>query len=182
MSIDKQSFQFIFENAFDSKAKSQQQRRQSNEIKVNNREKFDNRDDKTKVFIVEKYDNEKKEQIENHEKKQNEYYVVNDDLNYYNFNVKKKTFVNFTLVVIDISFSRCRRCKNIFQFNNDLHIHLRVDCHDFATTFKSKIETYFAIIIDIVDSFIRSNRVINIRNIRELTNFNTRTISNISIT
>ena len=53
--------QLTFENASNSKFKSQSQRRQTNDTKSNNREDVDNRDDKIKVFIVEKDENDEKE-------------------------------------------------------------------------------------------------------------------------
>ena len=132
MSTNKQFLQLIFENASNSKFKNQSQRRQTNDTKSNNRENVDNRDDKIRIFIVEKDENDEKKFAKNfHNKKKHEkYYLKNDNLNYYNSNQKNEIFVNFItlMTIIKSSLFHCRRCKKIFSFNNKLHRYFRVDC------------------------------------------------------
>ena len=146
MSIDKQFLQLIFENASNFKFKNQSQRRLTNDTKQNNRNEFDNRDDKIKIFVV---DEKMKSAKDFHnEKKHENYYIENDNLNYYNSNQKNETFVNFIAIIIVIKSSLfyCRRCKKTFTFNNELHRHLRINCN-FNSSKKAKflnnVEIYF---------------------------------------
>ena len=82
-------------------------------------------------------------------KKEHEnYYIENDNLNYYNSNQKNEIFVNFiaSIVVIKSSLSHCRRCRKIFTFNNELHRHFRADCSlifSEKSKFFSDVEIYF---------------------------------------
>ena len=149
LSVDRQSFQFIFENAFDSKIKNQSIRRQTSEKKQSNR------DEKTRVFVVDEEDEEKKfvesfndEKKFHSEQKHEKYYVTNENLKYYNIENENEIFVNFILSSMTKSFLlRCRRCRKTFTFNNILHAHLRVECEilSLATRSRSqKIEIYSA--------------------------------------
>ena len=149
MSIDKQSLQLTFENASNFKLKNQSQRRLANDTKQNNRDEFDNRDNKIKTFVVDENNDEKKKSAKDfhYEKKHEDYYIENDNLNYYNSNQKNKTFVNFiaSIIVIKSSLSHCRRCKKTFTFNNELHRHLRIDCSFIfseKSKFLSNVEVY----------------------------------------
>ena len=59
------------------------------------------------------------------------YHANNEDLNYYDMNKysKNETSVNFTLSkVVKLFQAHCRWCRQIFQFNNVLHQHIRNDC------------------------------------------------------
>ena len=81
--------------------------------------------------------------FDNFQQKKDEYYFVNDDVNYYDSNhrefyEKNETSINF-IVIRKFQF-RCRRCKQIFSFNNILHNHFRVDCH--SSKIKN-VEIYF---------------------------------------
>ena len=149
MSIDKQFLQLIFENASDFKFKNQSQRRLANDTKQNNRNEFDNRDDKIRIFVVDENNSEKEKFAKDfHNQKHENYYTENDNLNYYNSNQKNEIFVNFiaSIVVIKSSLSHCRRCKKIFTFNNELHRHLRADCSlilSEKSKFFSDVEVYF---------------------------------------
>ena len=149
MSIDKQFLQLIFENASNFKFKNQSQRRLTNDTKQNNRNEFDNRDNKIRIFIVDENNDEKKKFAKDfhNEKKHENYYIENDNLNYYNLNQKNEIFVNFiaSIIIIKSSLSHCRRCKKIFTFNNELHRHFRIDCSfNFSkrAKFLSNVEIY----------------------------------------
>ena len=149
MSIDKQFLQLTFENASNFKLKNQLQRRLTNDTEQDNRDEFDNRDDKTKIFVVDQNNNEKKKSMKNfHNEKHENYYIENENLNYYNSNQKNEIFVNFiaSIVVIKSSLFHCRRCKKIFTFNNELHRHFRVDCNlifSKKSKFFNDVEIYF---------------------------------------
>ena len=153
MSIDRQFLQLIFENASDFKLKNQSQRRLANDTKQDNRDEFDNRDDKIKTFVVDENNSEKKKIVKDFhnsfaKRKHENYYIENDNLNYYNSNQKNEILVNFiaSIVVIKSSLSHCRRCKKIFTFNNELHRHLRVDCNlilSEKSKFFNDVEIYF---------------------------------------
>ena len=109
--------QLIFENAFDFKLKNSNQKSKTNDEKFNNRNKI-------KTFVVDKFD----------EKKPKKYYVVNENLKYYNsknFHENEKISISFTIFVTIIKTfeSRYRRYKKSFLFNNELYRHIRVDCH-----------------------------------------------------
>ena len=149
LSVDKQFLQLTFENASNFKLKNQSQRRLTSDTKQNNRNEFDNRDDKIRTFVVDEDNDEKKKFAKDfhNEKKHEDYYIENDNLNYYNSNQKNKTFVNFiaSIVIIKSSLSHCRRCKKTFTFNNELHRHFRIDCNfSFSrkTKFLSNVEVY----------------------------------------
>jgi hypothetical protein len=155
LSIDKQFLQLIFENASNFKFKNQSQRRLTNDTKQNNRNEFDNRDDKIKIFVIDEKNNEKKFVKNFHNsfaknffnQKHENYYIENDNLNYYNSNQKNKIFVNFiaSIIMIKSSLFHCRRCKKIFTFNNELHRHFRIDCNSIflkKSKFFNNVETY----------------------------------------
>ena len=135
LSIDKQFLQLIFENASNFKFKNQSQRRLASDTKQDNRNEFDNRDDKSRAFVVDENNSEKEKIVKDFhnssaKEKHENYYTENDNLNYYNSNQKNEIFVNFiaSIVVTKSSLSHCRRCKKIFTFNNELHRHFRADC------------------------------------------------------
>ena len=147
MSADRQSLQLTFENASDSRVKSQSTRRQTSE------EEQSNRDEKTRVFVADEEDEEKKsaesfnDEKEFHsEQEHEEYYVTNENLKYYNIENENEISVNFILSsMTKSSLPRCRRCRKTFTFNNTLHAHLRVECEilSLATRPKpQKTETY----------------------------------------
>ena len=154
---DRQSLQLTFENASDFKFKNQSQRRLASDNASDNRDEFDNRDDKIRAFVVDQNNNEEEKSVkdfhnssakgysnEEHE----DYYIENDNLNYYNSNQKNETFVNFiaSIIVIKSSLSHCRRCKKTFTFNNELHRHLRANCSlilSERSKFFSDVEIYF---------------------------------------
>ena len=133
-SVFKQSLRIIFENAFDFK--------KSTNKSQTNIEKYNNRKNKTRTYVTN--ESKKKNMIfDNFQQKKNEYYFVNDDVNYYDSNhrefyEKNETSINF-IVIRKFQF-RCRRCKQIFSFNNILHNHFRVDCH--SSKIKN-VEIYF---------------------------------------
>ena len=149
--------QLTFENASDFKFKNQSQRRLASDNASDNRDEFDNRDDKIRAFVVDQNNNEEEKSVkdfhnssakgysnEEHE----DYYIENDNLNYYNSNQKNETFVNFiaSIIVIKSSLSHCRRCKKTFTFNNELHRHLRANCSlilSERSKFFSDVEIYF---------------------------------------
>ena len=148
LSVDKQFLQLISENASNSKFKNQSQRRLASDTKQNNRNEFDNRDDKTRAFVVDQNNSEKKKSVKNfHNEKHENYYIENENLNYYNSNQKNEIFVNFiaSIIVIKSSLSHCRRCRKTFTFNNELHRHFRADCSlifSKKSKFSSDVETY----------------------------------------
>ena len=80
--------------------------------------------------------NETNEKIEEkfqkqQKKKHNEYHVTNENFDYYNIKKnfhEKKVFVNLTFEIIKNLFSRCRRCRKIFSFNNSFYRYLRNKC------------------------------------------------------
>ena len=138
-----------FENASDFKLKNQSQRRLASDTEQDNRDEFDNRDDKIRAFVVDEDNDEKKKSAKDfhNEEEHEDYYTENDNLNYYNSNQKNETFVNFiaSIVMIKSSLSHCRRCRKTFTFNNELHRHLRVDCNltfSEKSKFFSDVEVY----------------------------------------
>ena len=149
LSTDKQLLQLTFENASNFKLKNQSQRRLANDNASNNRNEFNNRDDKTRTFVVDENNNEKKKSVKDfHNQEQRDYYIENENLNYYNSNQKNETFVNFiaSIMIVKSSLFYCRRCKKTFTFNNELHRHVRVDCNlIFSKKSKSlnNVEIYF---------------------------------------
>ena len=83
-----------------------------------------------------------------HNQKQRNYYIENENLNYYNSNQKNETFVNFiaSIMIVKSSLFHCRRCRKTFTFNNELYRHVRVDCNlIFSEKSKSfnNVEIYF---------------------------------------
>ena len=158
MSADRQSFQLIFENAFDSRVKNQFTRRQTSEEEQNNRDK------KTRVFVADEEDEEKKsvesfnDEKEFHSKqKHEEYYVTNENLKYYNIENENEIFVNFILSsMTKSSLSRCRRCRKTFTFNNTLHAHLRVECEILSLATKSKFQKIEVYSVESVNSILSS--------------------------
>ena len=132
MSADRQLLQLTFENASDFKPKNQSQRQLASDTGQDNRGEFDNRDDKTRAFVVDQDNSEEEKSAKDfhNEEEQRDYYTENENLNYYNSNQKNEIFVNFTasVIVIKSSLSHCRRCRKTFTSNNELHRHLRADC------------------------------------------------------
>ena len=123
--------QLTFENASNFKLKNQSQRRLASDNASDNRNEFDNRDDKIKTFVVDENNSEEEKFVKDfHNQKQRNYYIENENLNYYNSNQKNETLVNFiaSIMIIKSSLSHCRRCKKTFTFNNELHRHVRADC------------------------------------------------------
>ena len=136
-------------NASNFKLKNQSQRRLASDTEQDNRDEFDNCDDKIKTFVVDEDNDEKKKSAKDfhNEEEHENYYIENDNLNYYNSNQKNETFVNFiaSIIVIKSSLSHCRRCKKTFTFNNELHRHFRIDCNfnlSRETKFLSNVEVY----------------------------------------
>lgn len=78
-----------------------------------------NEENENKTFTKDFYDENE------NSKTMSDYYVVRDDLNYYN---PKKSFHNLEFLTHIITFLnsiyQCRRCKNVFDFNNRLHTYL----------------------------------------------------------
>ena len=138
LSVARQSFRLINENAFDFK----NQNSRSNVEKSNQQ-----REEKIRAYVIdEKDETQLKDTLSN----EHDYHVENENLEYYdqnNYSKKNEMFVNFTSsIVIKVSKFHCRRCKKIFSFNNELHHHLRVDCNVSVFSKESKslndIETY----------------------------------------
>ena len=60
-----------------------------------------------------------------------DYYVNNENLNYYDINKysKNETSINFiSSKIIKLFQIHCRWCRQVFQFNNVLHQHIKNDC------------------------------------------------------
>ena len=106
-----------------------------------NEKKFDNHD-KTKIFVVDKFE-EKKSFAKNFYNKnmsnQSSYYMTNENLNYYELKNHDEIVVNFiAFVVIKSSTSRCQYYRKIFSFNNNFHRYIRFDCFVFIEKFVDK--------------------------------------------
>ena len=125
MSFVKQLLQLIFESESDSK----NQARTKSDSQTSE-ERFDNRADKIRAYVVDEKNEFEKEFHEESNQEQENYHVDDENLTYYESdNQNDEKTVNFiSSVLATTSESRCRHCKNFFSFNNNLHRHLRVSC------------------------------------------------------
>ena len=131
LSFERQSLQIIDENASNSR-KNQKFSRNVERFADNNRsDDNNNARQKNKIYVVDENDEKKiiEKFVENFINDQNAFYSQN--LNYYDSNYEFDDFeknVFATHFVIFTSAIECRRCHKTFEFNNQLHVHLRIDC------------------------------------------------------
>ena len=131
MPAGRQSLQLTFGNASDFKLKNQPQRRLASGTEQDNRGGFGNRGGKTRAFVVDQDNSEEEESVEGfHNEEHENYYIENENLDYYNPDQEDEVFVNFiaSIVVAKPSLSHCRRCRKVFTSNNELHRHFRAGC------------------------------------------------------
>ena len=167
LSFVKQSLQLIFESESDSK----NQARTKSDSQTSE-EKFSNRADKIKTYVVDEK-NELKFEKDFHEEQNQEqenYHVDDENFTYYESDSQNdEETVNFiSFVLATTSKSRCRHCKKSFSFNNNLHQHFRVSCSTlvkismrktfiWALQKKSKFEVVYSVVfvssIEIIKSF-----------------------------
>ena len=143
LSFERQSFQIIDENASDSR-KDQKSSRNAERFADNNRsDDNNNARQKSRVYVVDEDDEKKtiEKSAEDFINDQNAFYSQN--LNYYDSNYESDDLeknVLATHFVISTSAIECRRCHKTFEFNNQLHVHLRIDCQtDLRKTFTTLI-------------------------------------------
>ena len=130
LSFERQSLQIIDENASDSR-KNQKFSRNAERFADNNRsDDNNNARQKSRVYVVdEENENETIEKSTDFNNNQDAFYSQN--LNYYDSNYEFDDSENDILAthfVISTSAIECRRCHKTFEFNNQLHVHLRIDC------------------------------------------------------
>ena len=132
LSFEKQSFQIIDENASNSR-KNQKSSRNVERFADNNRsiDNNNNARQKSKVYVVDENDEKKiiEKFAENFSHDQNAFYSQN--FNYYDSNYEFDDFENdvFAIHFVISTFAiECRRCHKTFEFNNQLHVHLRIGC------------------------------------------------------
>ena len=131
LSFEKQSFQIIDENALNSR-KNQKFSRNAERFADNNRSNDNNNArQKDRVYVVDENDEKKtiEKFVEKFNNDQNVFYSQN--FNYYDSNYEFDDFENDVFAIHFVIFTfaiECRRCHKTFEFNNQLHVHLRIDC------------------------------------------------------
>ena len=121
----RQSLQITFENAFDSKLQNQTSRQQQK--RSANVEKFVNNRNKKRTYVVDEVDEKQFNQNTSiNEKNQSEYYISQQNLEYYNSQYQKyEKDESIDFFAIFLNAFKCRHCQCIFIFNNRLHEHVR---------------------------------------------------------
>ena len=156
MSFKRQLFQIINENA----SNSRKNRKFTCNVKgfVDHNRQDNNNDfrQKNKIYVVD--ENDENEIIEksfakNFHDDQNVFY--SQDFNYYDLNNNFDDDENDIIVVYFVVFTfaiECRRCYKTFDFNNQLHIHLRIECQISRKIFAIFIvEISFIVVIKIIN-------------------------------
>ena len=152
LSFEKQWFQIIDENASDSR-KDQKSSRNVERFADNNRQDDNNNArQKNRIYVVDE-DDENEIIDESYAKDfhddQNVFYSQN--LIYYDSNNEFDDLENDTVAahfVVFTSTIKCRRCHKTFDFNNQLHTHLRIDCQTLRKTFTAfVVEVSFTAVI-----------------------------------
>ena len=127
----RQPLQIIDENASNSR-KNQKSSRNAGRFAGNNRSNGNNNArQKNRVYVVdEENEDETIEKFaEDFSNDQNAFY--SQDLNYYDSNYEPDDLEDDVFAahfVISTSAIECRRCHKTFESNNQLHVHLRIDC------------------------------------------------------
>ena len=131
LSFKRQSFQIIDENASNSR-KDQKSSRNVERFVDNNRSNDNNNvRQKNRIYVVDEDDEKKtiEKFAEDFSNDQNAFYSQN--LNYYDSNYEFDDLEEnvFTIHFVISTFAiECRRYHKTFEFNNQLHVHLRIDC------------------------------------------------------
>ena len=131
LSFEKQSFQIIDENASNSRKNQKFSRNAERFADYNRLNDNNNARQKDKIYVVDE-NNEKKtieKFVEKFNNDQNVFYSQN--FNYYDSNYEFDDFENDVFAIHFVIFTfaiECRRCHKTFEFNNQLHVHLRIDC------------------------------------------------------
>ena len=123
MFVEKQSLLLQIENEFDSNQKQ-------NNSKFSNDEKFQ-KSNKNKAYVVD--ENEKNAKFEKkfqNQQDDDDNYYVSKNLNYYesyNESINDHDAIVYFIMskMIVFVFFNCRKCNQIFIFNNKLHQHVR---------------------------------------------------------
>ena len=131
LSFERQSFQIIDENASDSRKDQKSSRNVERFVDNNRSDDNNNAHQKNRIYVVDEDDEKKiiEKFAENFSNDQNAFYSQN--LNYYDSNYEFDDLEEniFAIHFVVSTFAiECRRCYKTFEFNNQLHIHLRIDC------------------------------------------------------